>query len=476
MRSILPYLILSVTLVHAAIPTNVTTRNYFGTLTFNRAVAVTAVPGMDSTFVVLEQWVNGSTTSGQATLVRSVSGTWTKSAFDTVTFSGTVTSNREMGLLGIAFHPSYAQNRKYYLAYTPFYTNGGNPPSRLHVVERRADETLLKRDAAIASKIVLNVSQSGNTQKGGQLSFGPLDGYLYAGFGDGGGNGDPSGLAQNLDSLQGKIVRINVNATSGGNEYDIPTDNPYVGAAGKKPAVWVSGLRNPWRWTIHPVRNELWVGDLGTDIQDEITLAPKNGNLGWNMREGSSCFPSTVTTCTSTGLTAPLHTRGAASLIGGVFFLGQASGQFNDTYIFGNSQNGFIYGMRITSGVIADQPVQIATATNVSSFGTDNRGRILAARVGNSGTGGSITGNTGTVVVLESPDMVLSPATSVRHAGRTDGRFIKPVTRNELLRNLHQYEIKTLDGRRVSAIPSGAFLVAKKGSVEPVQLLSPVWD
>jgi glucose/arabinose dehydrogenase len=459
---------------HAAIPTSVTTRNYFGTLVFNRAVAVAAVPGMDSTFVVGEQWLNAPMTTGQASLVRSVGGTWTKTVFDTVTLSGIATANREMGLLDIAFHPNYAQNRKYYLAYTPSYTQGGNPPARLLVVERVADQTLLQRDAAVASKILLNVTQSGNNQKGGHLEFGPADGYLYVGLGDGGGNGDPSNMAQNADSLQGKILRINVNAVDAGKAYAVPADNPFVGQAGK-PEVWVKGVRNPWRFTIHPVRNELWVGDVGTDIQDEVTLAPKGGNLGWNVREGTLCFPSTITSCASAGLTAPLYTRTAQSLIGGVFFLGEASGQFNDTYIFGNSGNGFIFAMRIANGAIVDQPVQIGTATNVSSFGKDNRGRILAARVGTSGTGFSITANTGTVQVLESPDMVLLPPVALRHAVR-GARAGKAIAWSDLVRNPHLYEIQTLDGRRVAHIPSGAFLAARKGSAEPARILSRVWE
>jgi glucose/arabinose dehydrogenase len=413
--------------------------------------------------------------------VRSVAGTWTKSAFDTVTFSGTVTNNREMGLLGFAFHPQFAKNRKYYMSYTPSYTNGGNPPARLHVVERLADETLLKRDAAVASRIVLNVTQSGNTQKGGHLQFGPADGYLYIGLGDGGGNGDPTGIAQNLDSLQGKILRIDVNAQDAGKQYAVPADNPFVGQSGAKGEIWARGVRNPWRWTIHPVRNEVWVGDVGTNVQDEISPAPKGGNLGWNVREGGSCFPTSVTTCTSAGLTAPLFTRNAESLIGGVFFLGEASGQFNDTYIFaniGNAGAATVYAMRIANGAIVDQPASIATATNVASFGTDHRGRILAARLGTYGTGSSsqtITANTGSVLVLESPDMILSPATSVR-GGRAGARFAKPITRLELLRDRDHFEITTLDGRRASGIPSGAFLVARKGTAEPAQLLTQVWD
>ena len=469
MRSFLPSLFFSVTAVSAAIPNNVTTRNYFGTLTFNRAVAVVAVPGKDSTFVVAEQWLSSPTTTGQLSLVQSVGGVWTKSVFDTVTFTGSVSSNREMGLLGLAFHPQYAQNRKYYLTYTPSYTQGGTPPTRLHVVERRADETLLKKDPAVPSRILLNIPQAGNDQKAGHLLFGPQDGFLYIGVGNSGGNGD--NMAQNADSLQGKILRINVNATDAGKEYAVPADNPFVGQTGK-PEVWAKGMRNPWRFTIHPVRNELWIGDVGSDISDEVTLAPKGGNLGWNVREGASCFPATVTSCANTGFTAPLYTRAAQSLIGGIFFLGETSSQFNDTYIFGNSAGGQIYAMRITNGAIADQPFQVATATNVSSFGTDNRGRILAARVGTSGTGPNINANTGTVVVLESPDMILLPPSALRHA--RDARGLKPISRNDLLRDRDAYLIRTLDGRRVAAIPSGAFLVSKKGSAESAQILSPL--
>jgi glucose/arabinose dehydrogenase len=471
---LLSVLLLAMTAAHAVIPNNVTSRNYFGTLTFNRAVHVAALPGLDSHFVVLEQWLSTATSVGQVSLVRSVGGTWTKSVFDTVTFSGTVSSNREMGLLSVAFHPAFAQNRKYYLSYTPSYTNGGNPPARIHVVERRADSTLLKRDAAVASRVLLNVTQSGNTQKGGNIAFGPSDGFLYVGLGDGGGNGDPSNMAQNADSLQGKILRVDVNATSAGKEYAIPSDNPFTTG---KTEVWVKGFRNPWRWTIHPVRNELWVADVGTNLQDEISLAPKGGNMGWNIREGNSCFPSTVTNCTTTGLTAPLVTRNAGATIGGVFFLGQASGQFNDTYIFGNGNADSVYAMRITNGAVADAARGIAggaAMNNISSLATDPRGRVLAVKLGTSGTGQNINANTGIVSVLESPDMVLNPVVALRHAAPGAGapRF----TRADVLRNRDQYIIKTLDGRHAAEIPSGAFLAARKGSAGPAQILTSLWD
>jgi glucose/arabinose dehydrogenase len=457
----------------AAIPNNVTSRNFFGTTLFTRPIHVEEIPGKDSVFVVLEQY------SGQVLILRYANGAWTKSVFDTVVFTGTVTSNRELGLLGMAFHPNFSQNRKYYLIYTPNYTNGAAITARATVVERRADTSFTKRDTAVASRVVLAVPGVGATQIGGHIAFGRVDGYLYVGLGDGGGTGDPGLRAKNIDSLQGKIIRINVDSLEAGKQYAIPADNPFAGQTGNRREVWAYGIRHPWRWTFHPTNDSMWMADLGVDAQDEISLVVKGGNHGWNTVEGTTCY-SPVSGCVTTGFVIPAYTRSTSqSLIGGVFFRGQTSGQFHDTYIFGNNSGGQIWGMRLVNGAVADQPVQIATMANVSSFGKDARGRILVVRLGTSGTGQNINANTGLVSVLESPDMVLSGSTSVRRSPsgkRMDSaRYRAPIRATDLLRQPERYEVRAADGRLLNARSdrmTGVVWARTAGGTDPLQAVT----
>jgi glucose/arabinose dehydrogenase len=339
------------------------------------------------------------------------------------------------------------------------------------VVERRADTSLTRRDTAIASRVVIAIPAIGSVQIGGHIGFGPQDGYLYVGSGDGGGTGDPGNRSRNIDSLQGKILRVNVDSVESGKQYAIPADNPHAMETGNRREVWAYGIRHPWRWTIHPVNNTMWVGDLGVDGHDEVSQVTKGGNLGWNTVEGTICYLP-VSGCVTTGFVIPVYTRAAQSLIGGVYFLGQETGQFHDTYIFGNYTGGQIWAMRLLNGAVVDAATQVATMANVSSFGTDSRGRILVVRHGTSGTGQNINANTGTVFVLESPDMVLAQVTGIRGAkGDARGAGRKVIRAGDLLRNPDGYEVRGLDGRNLSGKVSGVVWVREKGRAHAHQML-----
>ena len=189
----------------------------------------------------------------------------------------------EEGLLGLAFHPDYFSNGFFYVNYISI--NGTSVVSRFSVTSdpEKGDEN--------SEMIILELKQPFGKHNGGHLTFGPKDGMLYIGFGDGGKWGDPYSNAQNTNNLLGGILRIDVN---GGDPYTIPPDNPFVGQKNKKQEIWCYGLRNPWRFSFDLKNGDLIVGDVGQNKWEEINWnkweESKGANYGWSMREGSYGF------------------------------------------------------------------------------------------------------------------------------------------------------------------------------------------
>ena len=188
----------------------------------------------------------------------------------------------ERGLLSIVFHPDYAANGHVYVNYTD---NSGDTVVARYTVS--ADPDVIDPGSAL---VLLNVSQPFSNHNGGQLQFGP-DGKLYIGMGDGGSGGDPRNLAQDLTSLLGKMLRIDVDA---GVPYAIPPDNPFVGDPNARDEIWAYGLRNPWRFSFDRVTGDLLIGDVGQGSWEEIDLQPSTSaggeNYGWRLMEGDTCF------------------------------------------------------------------------------------------------------------------------------------------------------------------------------------------
>lgn len=207
-------------------------------------------------------------------------------------------SGGERGLLGLAFHPNYAANGFFYVNYV---NNSGNT-----VIARysRTSET----EANVTSEVILlTINQPASNHNGGDMCFGP-DGFLYIASGDGGGSGDPSNYAQNLNSLLGKLLRIDVDDTSNGKNYAIPTTNPYLndGNANTLPEIWAYGLRNPWKFSFDITTGDLWIADVGQGMYEEINMVSPTLaglNYGWRCYEGlnhpyntSECPPENNTT------------------------------------------------------------------------------------------------------------------------------------------------------------------------------------
>ena len=199
---------------------------------------------------------------------------------------GRITSGGERGLLGLAFHPDYPTDPRFFVDYTD--RDGNTVVSSFRVSATDPDVA----DPGSES-ILLHVDQPFANHNGGGLGFGP-DGDLYIALGDGGSEGDPQGNGQRLDTLLAKILRIDVDGgAAAGAPYGIPADNPFVGTAGAKPEIWLYGLRNPWRFRFDRQTGDLWIGDVGQDAWEEIDVARAGvGGLdfGWNRTEGFHCY------------------------------------------------------------------------------------------------------------------------------------------------------------------------------------------
>ncbi|HCY81211.1 MAG TPA: hypothetical protein DHV22_06195, partial [Xanthomarina gelatinilytica] len=198
-----------------------------------------------------------------------------------------VLSGGERGLLGLAFHPQYASNGYFYVNYTD--NNGDTVVSRYTVNPPDANTV-----SASTEVILLTVTQPNSNHNGGDLAFGN-DGYLYIGLGDGGSSGDPGDRAQDLTTLLGKMLRIDVNSSSGGLNYDIPAGNPFPNTQEPNalPEIWAYGLRNPWRFSFDRQTHDLWIGDVGQGQIEEIDMVPLNQaavNYGWRCYEGNQVY------------------------------------------------------------------------------------------------------------------------------------------------------------------------------------------
>ena len=289
--------------------------------------------------------------------------------------TGRVSCCGERGLLGLAFHPDYDRTGELFVAYTD--TRGDSVVSRFAVSQdpNRAD--------AGSELEVLTVAQPFANHNGGHLAFGP-DGFLYVGLGDGGGGGDPQNNAQQLDTLLGKILRLDV----GGRPFAVPPDNPFAGSAGARPEIWAYGLRNPWRFTFDRRTGDLWIGDVGQDRREEIDFQPASSgggeNYGWRRLEGSLCFEPPAG-CDDGSTVAPVleydHGQGC-SVTGGFRYRGPSAPGLIGIYLFGDFCSGRIWGAS-RSGDGGWSAVELAdTNLSIASFGEDARGEVYVVDLG----------------------------------------------------------------------------------------------
>lgn len=274
------------------------------------------------------------------------------------------TGGGEQGLLGLAFHPLYAQNGRFFVYLT-------NPRGDIELREyRRVTDDLA--DPATA-RILLTVDhQAADNHNGGWIGFGP-DGLLYVGTGDGGGGGDRANNAQNPDVLLGKLLRLDVD---GGDPYAIPPGNPFASGGGA-PEIFATGLRNPWRAGFDGDR--LYIGDVGQGEFEEINVistADAGANLGWRRMEGLGCYNADA--CDQTGLTLPIHVYGhdrGCSVTGGYVYRGAAMPALQGRYFFADFCDGILQSFRSERGAVADV-AELGSLGQITSFGQDAAGEI----------------------------------------------------------------------------------------------------
>jgi glucose/arabinose dehydrogenase len=269
----------------------------------------------------------------------------------------------EEGLLGLAFSPDFSQDRRFYVAYSA----GGprrNTVARYSAPGNAADPT--------SGRVILEVEDFAQNHNGGALAFGP-DGYLYVALGDGGGAGDPQGNGQNLDTLLGKILRLDVS----GDSYAVPPDNPFVGSG--RGEIWAYGLRNPWRFTFDRATGDLWAGDVGQGTWEEVDRIERGGNYGWDTMEGFDCFGGGGG-CNQDGLISPrvvygTHEEGTCAVTGGYVYRGSALPELVGWYIYADYCSGHVWAFDAADP--ASQPVLLMNTDHfISSFAETPDGEV----------------------------------------------------------------------------------------------------
>ncbi|MGB5629475.1 MAG: PQQ-dependent sugar dehydrogenase, partial [Woeseiaceae bacterium] len=338
----------------------------FTSLSFNQPTVLKQAPGDASRWFVGEK-------GGYIRVFANNPGSSSSSTF--LDISAVVNAAGEGGLLGFAFHPNFPLTPEVFVSYTR-----SGAPLVSYISRFVSNDNGLTMEAGSEDPI-LTVLQPETNHNGGDIHFGP-DGYLYAGFGDGGGAGDPRGYGQNDENLHGTIIRIDVD---GGSPYAIPAGNPnaanaecvqgYGGAP--CPEIFAWGLRNPWRLSFDDVTGKLWVGDVGQGAWEEIDVIEVGGNYGWNVREGAHCYePSSG--C-STNFTDPIteygHSQGR-SVTGGHVYRGPGIADLVGWYVFGDYGNGNIFAIPENSAAGAAPDVLLDTPNAIVTFARDADGEL----------------------------------------------------------------------------------------------------
>lgn len=285
--------------------------------------------------------------------------------------SDRVKSGGELGLLGMAFHPDFELNGKLYVHYTR--ENGGNESVISLLQFGKGGGSFLSEEVILAYK------QPFANHNAGSIHFGK-DGYLYITSGDGGSGGDPQNNAQNLNTLLGKILRIDVDSPTGVLKYGIPADNPFVGDPAVRPEIFAYGLRNPWKMTMDKETGKFWIADVGQNSKEEIDILEKGGNYGWKITEGKDCF-SPAANCDRTGLIAPIFDYGpndGRSITGGYVYRGERLKNIKGQYIYGDYVSGSIWALAYDEDTKTTTNTRLTSLVGaLSSFGEDEKGELF---------------------------------------------------------------------------------------------------
>ena len=324
------------------------------------------VPGFSNVFLVLHQkgmiWRMEKTAAGED---KTVFADLTREVFS---------DRGPNGLLDVAFHPKFRENRKYYLKYQIF--EDGTVATILVEKTFAAD---FKGDSGEAPRRVLKIESVAEDHSGGCLEFGP-DGFLYIVMGDTGPHNDPNGAAQNLKLLLGKLMRIDVDHREGDLGYAIPADNPFLGRTDARPEIWAYGFRNPWRFSFDRVTGDLWLADVGQDRVEEVDIVHRGENYGWNVYEGFEPFSNQykVEGRTFTPPVFAYRRKYGNSITGGYVYRGDQRSSFYGVYLCGDYTSKRIFGVRQENGRLKAVRQIGSIPQGLVSFGTDEAGNIYA--------------------------------------------------------------------------------------------------
>ncbi len=327
------------------------------------ALLATSAPGRANRLYIVQQ-------SGKVRILQN--GRMLPSPF--LDISNLISSGGERGLLGLAFHPKYAANGRFYVDYT-------NRNGDTRVVEYR--RATANRANPRSARRLLAIAQPYANHNGGNLAFGP-DGRLYVGMGDGGSGGDPQGNGQNPRTLLGKILRIDVNRRTGTLPYGIPADNPFARGGGRR-EIYSYGLRNPWRFSFDRRTGAIWIGDVGQGDREEVDYRPRGrargANFGWNAFEGSSRFPggSPVRGSTPVPPVSEYTHADGCSITGGYVYRGTKVPALVGRYVYADFCSGRVWSMRAgpKPGGVREETSRLGRKLfNVTSFGQGLGGEL----------------------------------------------------------------------------------------------------
>jgi len=282
----------------------------------------------------------------------------------------------ERGLLGIALHPQFVSNKKFYVFYS---TPSKQKSNHTDVIAEYISPEGSNPIDSNSGRIILTVEKPDGNHNGGCLQFGP-DGYLYFSLGDGGGQHDKHGEignGQNLNTWLGKILRIDINADSG---YIVPKDNPFVGQTDVKPEIWAYGFRNPWKFSFDPASGQLFAGDVGQDKWEEVDIIKKGANYGWRIVEGTHCH-NPETGCEAKGITKPIaeysHGEGL-SITGGYVYNGKQLTVLKNKYVFADWTGPVFYLQKRGDNWLRGKLIlqNIPEGTKITAFGEDTSGEL----------------------------------------------------------------------------------------------------
>jgi glucose/arabinose dehydrogenase len=295
-----------------------------------------------------------------------------------------IDKENEEGLLGLAFHPDYKKNGEFFAYYTVTHTPHLCVISRFKVSKDNPDQA----DPA-SEDVLLEIPHPFWNHKGGTLAFGP-DGYLYCAIGDGGDGNDPYNNGQNLGTLLGKIIRIDVNKKDTGMKYSIPKDNPFIGQKAA-PEIFAYGFRNVWRMAFDKSTGNLWAADVGQNLWEEVNIVKKGGNFGWAIREGAHPFGNTESK-SSQNLIDPVfeydHQMGK-SITGGLVYRGKKIPELQGHYLYADYISGRVYALNYdhkSNKVLGNYSIP-SPMFPIITFGEDEEGEAYFAVVTANGKG-----------------------------------------------------------------------------------------